>query len=139
MASIKALTISQPFAELIASGEKWVENRNWQTSYRGPLAIHAGSGTQYLTKRELAEYATGAIVATAELIACVNINAFTPADEQELLRYGWTAEDVLEHPHCEGPYAWVLYEVRRCAEPYPIAGKQGLWTASITDHASLAF
>jgi len=52
---MKALTISQPYASLIASGEKWVENRSWPTGYRGPLAIHAGKGTQYLDRRELAE------------------------------------------------------------------------------------
>jgi len=50
---MKALTISQPYASLIASGEKWVENRTWATRYRGPLAIHAGRGTQYLSRDEL--------------------------------------------------------------------------------------
>lgn len=48
---MKALTISQPFASLIASGEKWIENRIWYTSYRGPLAIHAGKGLQYLSRQ----------------------------------------------------------------------------------------
>jgi len=37
---MKALTISQPYASLIVSGKKWVENRTWGTSYRGMLAIH---------------------------------------------------------------------------------------------------
>lgn len=31
---MKALTVSQPFAELIASGQKWVENRRWYTPHR---------------------------------------------------------------------------------------------------------
>ncbi len=53
---IKALTISQPYASLIASGEKWIENRTWPTAHRGKLAIHAGVGTQYLNKSELAKY-----------------------------------------------------------------------------------
>ena len=70
---MKALTISQPYASLIANGEKWVENRTWETKYRGPLAIHAGKGTQYLTRRELATYLSGCIIAVAELVACVNI------------------------------------------------------------------
>lgn len=46
MNQVKALTISQPFAKLIADGEKFVENRGWPTHYRGRLAIHAGLGTQ---------------------------------------------------------------------------------------------
>ena len=39
---MKALTIRQPWASLIASGVKTIETRSWRTSYRGPLAIHAG-------------------------------------------------------------------------------------------------
>src|SRR4051794_28642658 len=30
------------WASLIAPGHKLIENRTWQTSYRGPLLIHAG-------------------------------------------------------------------------------------------------
>ena len=45
---MKAITILQPFATLIASGEKHFETRSWKTDYRGPLLIHAGKGTQYM-------------------------------------------------------------------------------------------
>lgn len=38
---MKALSLTQPFASLIAIGAKTVETRGWFTSYRGPLAIHA--------------------------------------------------------------------------------------------------
>lgn len=38
---MKCLSIRQPWAFLIASGIKLVENRDWYTSYRGPLLIHA--------------------------------------------------------------------------------------------------
>lgn len=40
---IKALTIRQPWAQLIALGVKTIETRSWSTRYRGPLAIHAGT------------------------------------------------------------------------------------------------
>jgi hypothetical protein len=39
---MKALTIRQPWASLIALGVKHIETRSWSTRYRGPLAIHAG-------------------------------------------------------------------------------------------------
>lgn len=39
---MKALTIRQPWASLIAHGVKTIETRSWSTEYRGPLAIHAG-------------------------------------------------------------------------------------------------
>jgi hypothetical protein len=39
---MRALTIRQPWADLIAAGTKLIENRAGTTRYRGPLAIHAG-------------------------------------------------------------------------------------------------
>ena len=39
---MRALTIRQPWASLIAAGMKTIETRSWSTKYRGPLAIHAG-------------------------------------------------------------------------------------------------
>lgn len=39
---MKALTIRQPWASLIALGVKTIETRSWPTKYRGPIAIHAG-------------------------------------------------------------------------------------------------
>lgn len=39
---MKAITIRQPWASLIAAGVKTIETRSWSTKYRGPLAIHAG-------------------------------------------------------------------------------------------------
>lgn len=45
---MKALTICQPYAELIARGDKPIENRTWPTHYRGPLLIHAGKSRAWL-------------------------------------------------------------------------------------------
>jgi hypothetical protein len=38
---MRAITVRQPFAHLIAIGVKPIENRTWCPSYRGPLLIHA--------------------------------------------------------------------------------------------------
>jgi hypothetical protein len=38
---VKALSLWQPWASLIAVGAKRFETRSWQTSHRGPLLIHA--------------------------------------------------------------------------------------------------
>lgn len=38
---MKALTIWQPWASLLVSGQKKYETRSWATAYRGPIAIHA--------------------------------------------------------------------------------------------------
>lgn len=41
---MKALTLTQPWATLIALEAKRIETRSWSTAYRGPLAIHAAAG-----------------------------------------------------------------------------------------------
>lgn len=38
---MKALTLHQPWATLVALGVKSIETRSWTTSHRGPIAIHA--------------------------------------------------------------------------------------------------
>lgn len=45
---MKALTLHQPWASLIAVGVKTIETRSWATKYRGPLAIHAGKHFELL-------------------------------------------------------------------------------------------
>ena len=83
---LKALSIRQPWAWLIASGYKGVENRCWKydPSLRGRIAIHAAKGctkAEYADAVEFAESIVpgikvppldeldrGGIVATADLI-----------------------------------------------------------------------
>lgn len=40
---MKCISIRQPWASLICAGIKNVENRSWQTKYRGKILIHASS------------------------------------------------------------------------------------------------
>jgi len=127
---MKALTISQPYASLIASGEKWIENRTWSTRYRGPLAIHAGRGTQYLSRDELADYPTGAIVAVGRLAACVRYRRGDDvlARDAPLCGSRRTWGELVAHPYTEGPWCWVIEDVVRLARPIPCRGQVGLWT-----------
>lgn len=39
---VRALSIRRPYAQLIMSGHKRIENRSWSTEHRGVTAIHAG-------------------------------------------------------------------------------------------------
>lgn len=38
---MRAITVHQPWASLVAANVKTIETRSWSTKYRGPLAIHA--------------------------------------------------------------------------------------------------
>jgi hypothetical protein len=42
MKQYPALSVRQPWAWAIVYGNKNIENRTWQTEYRGPVLIHAG-------------------------------------------------------------------------------------------------
>ncbi|MCW0484088.1 ASCH domain-containing protein [Gaoshiqia sediminis] len=44
---MKTITIKQPWAHLICSGFKDIENRTWRTNFRGRVLIHAGANDNY--------------------------------------------------------------------------------------------
>lgn len=134
---MKALTVCQPYAHLIVTGEKLVENRTWPTRYRGPLLIHAGKSKAWLDevedlstgKCERIDYDEttgkvfdfGALVGIAELVDCVSLEHLDSEAEQG--RESWE----YSHKHTEGPWCWVLQNVRRFDAPVPCKGEQGLW------------
>lgn len=122
---MKALTICNPFAHLIAIGGKPVENRTWYTKYRGRLAIHAGMSRAWLTPGDedhWADMVYGGIVAVAMLSECIRIDRLL----QYAKRDPWWRE-VAEHEHTVGPWCWLLRSVCRLPKPVMIRGQGGLW------------
>ena len=115
----------------LARGEKFVENRTWETKHRGPTAIHAGSGNQYLTKAQIRDHGfpTGKIIAIAELFSCINLWRFIDKPDEKLLPEGTTKYDFLNHEHTEGPWFWILTNIQPIpADEQPaIKGALGLW------------
>lgn len=130
---MKALTISQPYASLIASGEKWIENRTWETNYRGEIAIHAGKGTQYMSRKELAAVPNGCIIATATLVACVPMkmilhnNSVSELRKRRIPETSLNWSEVARHKYAEGPFCWILADIKKLETPVVINGAQGLW------------
>lgn len=53
---MKALTLHQPWATLMAIGVKSIETRSWTTPYRGLLAIHASSRYTMALAQQTQEY-----------------------------------------------------------------------------------
>lgn len=119
---MKALTICQPYAHLIAHGEKRVENREWSTRHRGPLLIHAGKSLKWL-RGELPtqEMVFGALVAVATLADCLHIDDINDGKHDQ--QWPW----LRDHVHTEGTWCWVLKDVRRLGNPILWTGAQGLW------------
>ncbi|MBR1154613.1 ASCH domain-containing protein [Bradyrhizobium sp. JYMT SZCCT0428] len=78
---MKIISIRQPWASLIVSGVKDVENRSWSTSYRGLVLIHASRTADNITDDEFqsrfemaipAALPRGGVVGIAEIVDCVS-------------------------------------------------------------------
>jgi hypothetical protein len=110
----RALTIRQPWADLIVGGHKDVENRTWSTTYRGRLWIHAA------VKVDDSERAT----------RLAHEHGVTVTAGGRLLGYVTLADVVREHKSVwalDGHYHWVLTDPVRLVEPIPVKGSQGIW------------
>jgi hypothetical protein len=69
---MKAISIKQPWASLIVTGIKPVENRTWKSNYRGPLLIHAAKtwdqqGADWIIENFSYLYLRGKIAKAKEL------------------------------------------------------------------------
>lgn len=127
---MKALTIHQPYAHLIVTGEKRVENRTWATKHRGPLLIHAGKSREWLGCEDPASYVMGAIVGVVDLIDCQPIERITAGELDR--QYPW----LKRHEHANGPWCWILGGARQIT-PAQWKGAQGLWNVSDITAADL--
>lgn len=75
--TLPAVTCRQPYAALIAIGEKAIENRSRNMTYRGEIAIHAGrtpdlpAWQRLMASGPVAPYTVlGAVLAVADLVGC---------------------------------------------------------------------
>lgn len=143
---MKGLTVCQPYASLIARGEKRVENRTWPTRYRGLLAIHAGKSREWLTPEwkghveldashpqlgPIDQMPFGAVIALARLVDCIHIDRIAVGAFN--VEYPW----LRQHEHAHGPYCWVLGPPVPI-EPWPWRGSQGLFEIESAELDALA-
>ena len=126
---MKAITIIEPWASMIAHGFKTIETRSWPTSYRGKIAIHAGKGTP---KKEWMDNVPemmemidgdvhpGCIVAYADLVDCKLIT------EDLVKEIKANHAEYISGFYKPGRYAFVLDNIRP-VDPVEVNGKQRLW------------
>ena len=101
---MKALSIKEPYANMILSGKKTIETRTWRTNYRGPLLICASAKPNILN--------AGHAVAFVDLVDC---------------RLMHKTDEVLAcceiYPHAQ---AWILENVRPIKQ-FKVKGKLGIY------------
>lgn len=127
---VRALSLWQPWAHIVASGDKRVENRSWEPPpwlIGQRFAIHAAKRWDSTGALRIAELwdqpcprfddvEFGAVIATVRLVMVAT-----------------TPEQVMAHASEDqaiwffGPYGWVLEDARP-VKPVLCRGFQGLWT-----------
>jgi hypothetical protein len=153
---MKAITIHQPWASLIAVGAKRFETRSWPTMHRGPLAIHAGKQVdreicqQEPFRSVLAKHGytadnlpTGAIVAVGNLNMCYKVVGVNETNDRAVFfgslvinaHRGVEGDEVAFGNYLPNRYAWELTDVQQLPAPIPVKGQQGLWNWEGDPHA----
>lgn len=108
---MKCLSIKQPHADRIMSGQKIYEIRSWKTKYRGPLLICA-SGKHDRRYPEAKSLSLGVSVAKCNLVDVVE---FTPKMAKGAC-IDWMP----------GLYAWVIEDAQPVKQ-IPVKGQLGLF------------
>ena len=137
-ARLRAISLWQPWASLIAMGEKHFETRSWATPYRGLLAIHAakqwGIGERNAFdwfNRDMPDLQTrwphsdhparplplGAVLFVFRLVDVMRTDEIATLSYRELAFGDYTP----------GRFAWQLEMVEVFEQPIPAKGAQSLW------------
>lgn len=127
---VKAISLWQPWASLMAMGLKKNETRSWKTSYRGPLIIHAAKkviGWPSLTIQGLfdddiafqpCDLPRGCLLCKVEMVDCQEIGIYNiPFREIEKELGDYTL----------GRYMWKTENVNVFEKPIPYRGSQGIF------------
>lgn len=156
---MKALTITQPWASLIAIGAKRFETRSWSTNYRGPIAIHAAKGlgsvggaSGLLTLCQQEPFRSTFLEHCEELrslyphakpptwrdmlplgaiVAVVELTDVVRTETLTALPF-WEGRNDHERAfgdYTPGRFAWHLENVWKLADPIVCSGALGLWKA----------
>ncbi len=116
-----ALSVRQPWAELILRGRKTIELRTWDTDYRGPLWLHAGKATMPDLDRRfsVSNPPRGAYVGCFMLVDIVSLDA----RRWEL----WRPQHLDSGLYQPGYFAWVLASAERLRHPVHAPGNLKLF------------
>ena len=124
-----AVSLLQPWAELVVCGAKKFETRSWHTNYKGTLLIHASLKFS-MDERELCEeepfksaltrpMAFGAIIGMVEMEGCYSTKVIRPTVAYPETSFG---------DFGPGRFAWKFNNPRRFANALPWKGQLSLWT-----------
>lgn len=113
---MKALSLRQPWADLVVYGVKDVENRDWSTRHRGLLVIHAARTMDDEAMARVGHLLTrtpptGALIGTVEVLDCVRDAAS---------EWAWPDK-----------WHWLVANAQLLPEPIPWRGYPGLFDVTL--------
>lgn len=124
---MKSLSVSQPFADLIISGKKTIELRNWNTNYRGEFLIHAPLKIRKEDCKRLKinkKLVTGAIVGKAVLKDVKKYNSVKEIKMDK--KYHLASKDFQVKK-----FGFVLKNAKPFRIPIPCKGKLGFFDVKV--------
>ncbi len=143
---MKALSIKQPWASLIAHGIKDIENRTWKTNFRGRIYIHAsgqitkGLYSDFIPKKHwetLTEQqkndticfsqVTSAIIGEVDIVDCVMNHSSIWAEKTEGI-IDINTNEFIPKSNPKPVYNWVLANAILYDKPIlNVKGKLSFW------------
>lgn len=137
---MKALTLTQPWASLMALRAKRIETRSWYTSYRGEIVIHAAKGFPKWAREtcEEPEFARALDGMSADqlplsvglcVVRIVGVVRAGEVIERATVALGRppTADEMAFGDYSEERWAWLTEYVRPLENVGPVKGALGLW------------
>ena len=124
--TLKCLSVSQPFADLIVSNKKTIELRRWNTHFRGEFLVHAPQKIRTQDCRRLkmsTDLVTGAIVGKAELY---DVKKYSSAGEvKKDQRCHFASKDY------KAGYGFLLKNAKALRVPIPCMGRLGFFEVEL--------
>lgn len=102
---MKALTLQQPWANLVAQGKKTIETRVWRTNHRGWLLITSSKKPN--------------IKPAGYVLAVVYLGDCHPMKKEDEIK---ACCKVYDNAH-----AWLFHTIYKLKNPFPIKGCLGLF------------
>ncbi len=120
-AQTPAISIRQPWAELILSGRKTIEVRSWTTEFRGSIWVHSGIKAD----PELEQCFGFSELYKGGYLGKVVVEAIIPFD---LHRWElWRDRHLCAGNYVPGLYAWILSSPEKLSLPVRAPGKLKLY------------
>lgn len=142
---MKALTLTQPWASLMAAQKKTIETRSWWTGYRGELVIHAAKGfprdckdmcswpefAAALGGRAATDLPLSVGVCVVRVVGCIRTNDMHKAEF--ILGHKPHVGEINFGDYSPGRFAWLTEFVRPLDNIGTVRGALGLWEWAESD------